>query len=76
MESSVVFNSNIEKGQLSVSQLVLSEASSRVKQNHEKPLSILKTIIFCKQNIALRGHREGGGRGQNPENFWLCWISE
>ena len=70
MESSVAFTSRIEKGQLSVSQLVQSEATACVTQNQEKLPSILKTIIFCgKQNIALRGHREGGGTGQNPGNF-------
>ena len=70
MESSVAFTSHIEKGHLSVSQLMQSEASACIKQNREKLLSILKTIIFCgKQNIALRGHREGGGTGQNPGNF-------
>lgn len=71
MEDTVAFTSRIEKGRLSVSQLLQSEASTCVKHNREKILSILKTVVFCgKQNIALRGHREeDGGTGQNPGNF-------
>ena len=62
----------MEKGALSVQQQYMqSEASTLVKANRLKLMSILKAIVFCgKQVISLRGHHEhGGGPKKNPGNF-------
>ena len=68
----VDFLDRMEKGALSVDQHMQSQASTLVRQNRLKLLSILKTIVFCgKQNISLRGHREQANAGPdtNPGNF-------
>ena len=65
------FVNRMEKGALSVQQYMQSEASTLVKANRLKLMSILKAIVFCgKQVISLRGHHEhGGGPKTNPGNF-------
>ena len=66
----VDFTNRMEKGSLSVYQLMQGEASTLVKSNKAKLKSILKTIIFCgRQMIPLRGHREQPGVNINPGNF-------
>lgn len=69
-EGAVEFLSQMEKGKLSVSQLLQDEISCSIMRNRQKLYSILKAIIFCgKQNIPLRGHAEHPGTGTNPGNF-------
>ena len=66
----VDFMSRMEKGNLSVCQLMQSDASALVQSNRQKIKSILKAIVFCgKQMIPLRGHREQAGTNTNPGNF-------
>ena len=67
----VDFLARMEKGALS-DQYMQSQASTLVRENRLKILSILKTIVFCgKQNISLMGHREQADAGPdtNPGNF-------
>ena len=60
----------MEKGNLSVHQLMQEQASTLVQSNRLKLKSILKTIVFCdRQMISLRGHREQAGANVNPGNF-------
>ena len=60
----------MEKGSLSMYQLMQGESSTLVKSNRAKLKSILKTITFCgRQMIPLRGHREQAGSDTNPGNF-------
>ena len=66
------FINRMEKGNLSVHQLMQEQASTLVQTNRLKLESILKTIVFCgRQMIPLRGHREQAGPGANvnPGNF-------
>ena len=66
----VDFMSRMERGSLSVHQLMQNEASALVQSNRHKIKSILKAIVFCgKQMIPLRGHREQVGTNTNPGNF-------
>ena len=67
---SVDFMGRMEKGNLSVYQLMQNEATALVQSNRQKIKSILKAIVFCvKQMIPLRGHREQAGTNINPGNF-------
>jgi hypothetical protein len=60
----------VERGALSVQQLLSDQASALVQSNRLKLLSILKTIVFCgRQMIPLRGHREQADSHSNPGNF-------
>ena len=63
----------IRKGGPSIGQLIQNEASASIICNRLKLRSILKTIVFCgNQMIALRGHREQAvqlEQGSNPGNF-------
>ena len=64
------FINRMEKGNLSVHQLMQEQASTLVQTNRIKLKSILKTIVFCgRQMIPLRGHREQAGANVNPGNF-------
>lgn len=65
------FMNRMEKGALNVYQYMQKEASTLVKANRLKLMSILKAIVFCgRQVISLRGHHEhGGGPSTNPGNF-------
>ena len=66
----VDFTNRMEKGNLSVYQLMQDKASALVQSNRLKIKSILKAIVFCgKQMIPLRGHREQTGVHINPGNF-------
>ena len=68
-ESMTAFMRQTEKGELSVGQLMSSEARSNVQKNRNILKSIVNTLILCgKQNIALRGHGDAG-RGSNQGNF-------
>ena len=68
--ASLDFTNRMEKGSLSVYQLMQGEASTHVKSNRAKLKSLLKTITFCgRQMIPLRGHREQAGSNTNPGNF-------
>ena len=49
----------VDRGGPGVSQLIQNEASASILRNRLKLKSIIKTILFCgNQMIALRGHRE------------------
>ena len=67
----VDFKDRMERGSLSVHQLLRDHTSALVQSNRLKLLSILKTIVFCgRQSIPLRGHREQSDHHlSNPGNF-------
>ena len=69
-EDAVDFVGRMEKGNLSVSQLLQNESSASIVRHRSILKSILKAIIFCgRQNISLRGHREQAGSETNQGNF-------
>ena len=52
-----------------IDQQLQSALATQIAENKLKLHSIIKTIIFCgRQNISLRGHREGD-LSKNPGNF-------
>ena len=54
------FKKNMERKTTSIHHQLDQGMTRPIQQNREKMSSILKTIIFCgKQNIPLRGHRDG-----------------
>ena len=60
----------IRKGGPSIGQLIQNEASASIIRNRLKLRSILKTIVFCaNQMIALRGHREQAVHVEQGSNF-------
>ena len=62
----VDFRDCMERGSLSVQQLLRDQALASVQGNRLKLLSILKTIVFCgRQHTPLRGH----SHLSNPGNF-------
>ena len=81
LEDMESFKTVMEHTRLPVGDQLQSAVGKQIQQNHEKLLSILKTVVLCgRQNISFRGHRDDSGVGmpvrlRGPESFHYHYIT-